>query len=60
MDSSSYGAQADVLGARFSVRAAEDVHLTFEGACDCGACWLLLLQPTQCGICTQGTAGTVH
>jgi hypothetical protein len=28
MDSSSYGAHADMLGARLSVRAAEDGHLT--------------------------------
>jgi hypothetical protein len=42
MDSSSYGAHADMLGARFGVRAAEDGHLmAFDGACGCGVCWLL-------------------
>jgi hypothetical protein len=29
MDSSSYGAHADMLGAIFGLRAAEDGHLTF-------------------------------
>jgi hypothetical protein len=44
MDSSSYGAHADMLGARFGLRAAEDEHLTFlrahaavahVGCCSC-------------------------
>ncbi len=32
----------------------------FECACGCGACWLLLLPPTQCVQMPKGTAGTVH
>jgi hypothetical protein len=55
MDSSSYGAHADMLGARYGVRAAEDGHLTllrahgtFEVACQE---WLLL----AAAVATQGT-----
>ena len=61
MNSHSYGAHADMLGARFGVRAAEDGHLPHLSAhaAEC-ACWLLLLPPTQCVQMPQVTAGTVH
>jgi hypothetical protein len=62
MDSSSYGAHADMLGARFGLCAAEDGHLTFlrahaavahVGCCSCHP-------RTQCVQMPQGTAGTMH
>ncbi len=49
MDYSSCGAHADMLGARFGVRAAEDGHLTLLRAHGCMAVESVAkCQPTQC------------
>ncbi len=61
MDSSSYGAHADMLGAQFGVRAAEDGHLTHLSAHAAVARMLAAAVATHpMRAMQQGTAGTVH
>jgi hypothetical protein len=59
MDSSSYGAHADMLGAQFGVRAAEDGHLTHlsaHGCMECRVYWLPThpMNAYDTGECAEG------